>query len=83
MYPLPHILNYLEMTSQPAKKELKEKADLAESLGKSTEKPTYSNRYRRNQNQSKPYSRPTHSSTKPNWPQRRQQQDTRPQMRGQ
>ena len=64
-------------------KELKDKADLAESLGKSTEKPTSSNRYRRNQNQSKPYSRPTQSSTKPNWPQRRQQQDTRPQMRRQ
>ena len=64
-------------------KELKEKADLAESLGKPTEKPTSSNRYRRNQNQSKPYSRPTQSSTKPNWPQCRQQQDTRPQMRGQ
>ena len=64
-------------------KELKEKADLAESLGKSTEKHTSSDRYRRNQNQTKPYSRPTQSSTKPNWPQRRQQQDTRTQMRGQ
>ena len=31
-------------------KELKEKADLAESLGKSTEKHTSSNRYKRNQN---------------------------------
>ena len=64
-------------------KELKDKADLAESLGKSTEKPTSSNLYRPIQNQSRPYSRPTQSSTKPNWPQRRQQQDTRPQMRGQ
>ena len=53
-------------------KELKEKADLAESLGKSTEKHTSTNRYKRNQNQPKPYSRPTLSSTKPNWPQRRQ-----------
>ena len=64
-------------------KELKEKADLAESLGKSTEKHTSSNRYKRNQNQTKPYSRPTQSSTKPNWPPHRQQQDTRTQMRGQ
>ena len=64
-------------------KELKEKVDLAESLGKSTEKHTSPNRYKRNQNQTKPYSRPTQSSTKPNWPQRRQQHDTRTQMRGQ
>ena len=64
-------------------KELKEKADLAESLGKSMEKHTSSNRYKRNQNQTKPYSRPTQNLRKPNWPQRRQQQDTRTQMRGQ
>ena len=61
-------------------KELKEKADLAESLEKSMEKHNSSNRYKRNQNQPKPYSRLTQSSTKPNWPQHRQQQDTRTQM---
>ena len=59
-------------------KELKEKAELAESLGKA-EKHTFSNRYfKRNQGpQNKPYSQPPQSSSKPNWTQRNKQQDTR------
>ena len=65
-------------------KELKEKAELAESLGKA-EKHTSSTRYfKRNQGpQNKPYSRPPQSSSKPNWTQRNKQQDTRNQMKGQ
>ena len=65
-------------------KELKEKADLAASLGKPPEKPPSSYRYRR-PNQCTPYSRPptaTRSSSKTNWSQRQQNQDARPPMKG-
>ena len=65
-------------------KELKEKADLAESLGKPTEKhPSY--KFKRQNQQNTPYTRPptsTQSTSKPTWLQRRQQQDTRAPMRG-
>ena len=61
-------------------KELKDKSDLAESLGRPQEKhSSYWNK--RYHNHCTPYSRPqaaTQSSSKPNWSQRGHQQDPRP-----
>ena len=65
-------------------KELKDKSDLAESLGKPQEKHS-SCRNKRYHHQRMPYSRPqasTPSSSKPNWSQRGHQQDPRPPQRG-
>ena len=67
-------------------KELKEKADLAASLGKPPEKPSASYRNRRPYQRSTPYSRPptaTQRSSKTNWSQRRQNQDAQPPVKGQ
>ena len=67
-------------------KELKEKADLAASLGKPPEKPLSSYWNRRPYQRSTPYSRPptaTQRSSKTNWSQRRQNQDAQPPVKGQ
>ena len=64
-------------------KELKDKSDLAESLGKPQEK--HSSYRHKRYCQCTPYSRPpaaTPSSSKPNWSQRGQQPDPRPPQRG-
>ena len=64
-------------------KELKDKSDLAESLGKPQEK--HSSYWQKRYRQRTPYSRPpaaTPSSSKPNWSQRGQQPDPRPPQRG-
>ena len=64
-------------------KELKDKSDLAESMGKPQEK--HSSYRHKRYRQSTPYSRPpaaTPSSSKPNWSQRGQQPDPRPPQRG-
>ena len=65
-------------------KELKDKSDLAEYLGKPQEKHS-SYRNKRYHHQHTPCSRPqaaTPSSSKPNWSQRRHHQDPRPPPRG-
>ena len=64
-------------------KELKDKSDLAESLGKPQEK--HSSYRQKRYRQRTPYSRPpatTPSSSKPNWSQRGQQPEPRPPQRG-
>ena len=69
---------------QARQKELKDKSDLAESLGKPPEKHS-SYRNKRYHHQRTPYSRPqaaTPSSFKPNWSQRGHQQDPWPPPRG-
>ena len=82
--PSPHTELFGNDLPKNRQKELKEKAELAEALGKA-EKHTSSTRYfKRNQGpQNKPYSRPPQSSSKPNWTQRNKQQDIRNQMKGQ
>ena len=65
-------------------KELKDKSDLAESLGRPQEKHS-SYRNKHYYNHRTPYSRPhaaTQSSSKPNWSQRGHKQDPRPPQRG-
>ena len=77
-------MNYLGTTSQHRQNELKDKSDLAESLGRPQEKHS-SYRNKRYDNHRTPYSRPQaaiQSSSKPNWSQRGHQQDPRPPQRG-
>ena len=80
--PLPHIGDDLPTRQM----ELKEKADLAASLGKPPEKPSSSNRNRRPYQRSVPYSIPptaTQRSSKTNWLQHHQNQDAQPPVKGQ